>query len=163
MIIDWMEELGEESLTFDYKDIANRVIEATCDYVKCHYEISVEIGLVDNENICIINNEYRNIDKPTDVLSFPMNDIVPPADFSNEANFSFDPDTGELILGDIIISKEKVKSQAEEFGHSEIREYAFLITHSMLHLFGYDHIDEDERKNMESIQKKILQNLNILR
>ena len=75
----------------------------------------------------------------------------------------FNPETGELMLGDIVISKEKVIAQAEEYGHSTQREYAFLIAHSMLHLFGYDHMEEDERAVMEQKQKEILEQLQILR
>ena len=76
---------------------------------------------------------------------------------------SFDPDTGELILGDIVISVDKVLEQAEKYGHDVKREYAFLIAHSMLHLFGYDHMDEVERENMELKQEEILTHLNITR
>jgi len=89
-----------------------------------------------------------------------------PGDFcflDNEDNNDFNPDTGEALLGDIIISVDKVFEQAESYGHSVEREYAFLITHSMLHLFGYDHMNEEEAKVMESKQKDILTQMNILR
>ena len=76
---------------------------------------------------------------------------------------AFHPESGELMLGDIVISKEKVISQAEEYGHSIEREYAFLIAHSMLHLFGYDHMEDDERMIMEEKQEEILERLHILR
>ena len=100
--------------------------------------------LTDNEGIHAINKEYRQIDRPTDVLSFPMLSYETPGDFSflsDENEDDFNPDTGEVMLGDIIISVDKVKEQALEYGHSEKREFAFLITHSMLHLFGYDHME----------------------
>ena len=88
-----------------------------------------------------------------------------PADFSSleEDDSNFDPETGELILGNIVISKEKVLAQAEEYGHSVKREFAFLIAHSMLHLLGYDHMEEDERLVMEEKQRSILENLGIER
>ena len=75
----------------------------------------------------------------------------------------FDPDTGELLLGDIVISLDKVKEQAEKYGHGVRREYAFLIAHSMLHLLGYDHMTEDEAKDMEARQSAVLEHLNITR
>ena len=83
--------------------------------------------------------------------------------FLEDALEYFNPESGELMLGDIVISKEKVVSQAEEYGHSLLREYAFLIAHSMLHLFGYDHMEEVERKEMEMHQKKIMELVNITR
>ena len=84
-------------------------------------------------------------------------------DFLEEEEDCFDPESGELTLGDIVISKEKVLSQAEEYGHSPKREYAFLIAHSVLHLTGYDHMEEEERKTMERMQNEILNALNIVR
>ena len=109
---------------------------------------------------------HRGIDSVTDVLSFPMLSYEKAGDFSflsEENECDFNPDTGEVILGDIIISVDKVKEQAGEYGHSESREFAFLITHSMLHLFGYDHIEEEDDKIMEPLQEKILNELNIYR
>ena len=76
---------------------------------------------------------------------------------------AFDPESGEFLLGDIVISMDKVWEQAENYGHSREREYAFLIAHSMLHLFGYDHMEEEERKTMERMQNEILNALNIVR
>ena len=122
--------------------------------------------LTDNEGIHAINKEYRQIDRPTDVLSFPMLSYETPGDFSflsDENEDDFNPDTGEVMLGDIIISVDKVKEQAIEYGHSEKREFAFLITHSMLHLFGYDHIDPKDAAIMEPKQKQILEEMHIVR
>ena len=112
-----------------------------------------------------MNLEQRGIDRPTDVLSFPMIEYDAPGDFSvidEETGDAFNPETGELMLGDIVISKEKVLSQAEEYGHSPKREYAFLIAHSMLHLFGYDHMEEEERAEMEA-QRAIMEKVGIPR
>ena len=89
-----------------------------------------------------------------------------PADFSHAEDCvedNFNPDTGELLLGDIILSVDKVKEQAAAYGHSEKREFAFLILHSMLHLFGYDHETEQEREAMEARQRSILDDLGIMR
>ena len=123
------------------------------------------LHVVDNDEIHEINNRQRNIDRPTDVLSFPMLEYDKPGDFDKFENdlYAFDPDTGELTLGDIVISYDKVISQAEEYNHSVKREFAFLVAHSMLHLFGYDHIDDNERMEMEQKQKEILNNLGITR
>ena len=133
--------------------------EYACDFVKCPYETEVNVLLTDNEGIREINKDNRNIDKPTDVLSFPMLDYNEPADFSlaEENTYDyFDSESGNLMLGDIVISIDKVYSQAEEYGHSPKREIAFLTAHSMLHLFGYDPMEDDERERMEHLQERIL-------
>ena len=113
-----------------------------------------------------MNREYREVDRPTDVLSFPQVEYETPADFSWAEEHEvdcFDPDSGELLLGDIVISADKVAAQAEEYGHSRRREYAFLIAHSMLHLMGYDHMTETEAADMERRQKEILEGIHIPR
>ena len=112
-----------------------------------------------------MNREHRHIDRATDVLSFPMLEYETPGDLSGieESADAFDPETGELMLGDIVISKDRVIAQAEEYGHSVRREYAFLIAHSMLHLLGYDHMEEEERRLMEDRQRKIMEKAGILR
>lgn len=109
-----------------------------------------EVGLtyVSKEEIQELNRDYRNIDKVTDVLSFPLIE-----DFS----------TDESLLGDVVISYDVAVEQAKEYGHSLEREIMFLFTHSILHLLGYDHIDDDERIVMEARQKEILDELNINR
>lgn len=147
----------EGVMPINYETIIREVVETACDYVECPFESFVEVLLTDNDEIHEINLSHREIDRPTDVLSFPMNDYPAPADFSEiEDMGTFDPDTGELMLGDIVVSIDKVTSQAEEFGHSKERELAFLIAHSMLHLFGFDHMEEEERKVMEAKQEEIL-------
>lgn len=159
---------NECDLTFniDYERIADVVINKALDYEDCPYETEINLFLTDNEGIRQINKEYRQIDSPTDVLSFPMVDYTKPSDFSlleESAEDYFNPESGELILGDIIISVEKVYEQSKEFGHSLEREFGFLICHSMLHLFGYDHMEFDEAKVMEMKQKDILNELGITR
>ena len=159
------EEEGELTLPLECEDLAQKVIEAAVDYVDCPYETEVNLLLTMNEEIHEMNKNFREIDRATDVLSFPMVDYEEPGkfDFLEEAMEYFNPETGELMLGDIVISKEKVIAQADEYGHSIEREYAFLIAHSMLHLFGYDHMEEEERQVMETKQKEILEQLQILR
>ena len=161
-----VEEEVEIPFDFDYKQLAKTVIEQAMESEQFPYEAELNLMLVDNETIARINADYRNIDRATDVLSFPMIEYAIPGDFSgieDAAEDNFNPDTGELILGDIIISVPKVLEQAEEYGHSIKREYAFLITHSMLHLFGYDHMESEEAAIMEHKQREILDNLQITR
>ena len=161
-----LEEEVKVDFSFDYQELAERVVNFCLDYVAFPYEAEVNLTLTDNEGIHAINKEFREIDRPTDVLSFPMLNYTQPGDFTfldDEDSDDFNPDTGEALLGDIVISVEKVVEQAESFGHSIEREYAFLITHSMLHLFGYDHMEEVEAKVMEDKQKDILNQMNILR
>lgn len=162
----FLEEEVEVDFTFDYKQIAEKVVNYCIEREKFPYEAEVNLTLTDNEGIHIINKEYREIDRPTDVLSFPMLSYDAPGDFSflmEENEDDFNPDTGEAMLGDIIISVDKVKEQAREYGHSELREFAFLITHSMLHLFGYDHMEPEETEVMERRQREILEELQITR
>ena len=143
----------------EFDEIIESVIEASVDFLKCSYECEVSVTLTDNDGIHEINSSERGIDSPTDVLSFPMLDFEVPGDLSYVEKYPqdyFNPETGELLLGDIVISLEKVSSQAEEYGHSEKREIAFLVAHSCLHLFGYDHMDDGERQEMEAMQNQIL-------
>ncbi len=157
-------------IKLDYRDIITKVVEASVDYVSCPYEVEVNVTLTDNGSIHEINKEYRDVDRPTDVLSFPMLEYTEPAKFDDleeefelEPGSYFNPDTGELLLGDIVVSVEKVFEQAESYGHSTTREFAFLLAHSMMHLFGYDHMEEAEAKVMESKQEAVLDSLGITR
>ena len=164
MTIDFENE-QEQSFDFDFEEIAAMVADAVLDQEHCPYEAQISLVLTDDEQIQATNREFRQIDRPTDVLSFPMVDFSSPADYSilEEDDSLFHPETGELLLGDIMISIPRVIAQADEYGHSTRREYAFLIAHSMLHLLGSDRMEEDERKVMEEKQKQILQQLHIER
>ena len=151
---------AEKKLDLPYEKIIRDVIEEAMDYEGCPYEAEVSVVLTDNPPIQAINRDYPQIDRPTDVLSFPMVDYERPADFcglEEQAEDYFNPETGELMLGDIIVSVDKVEEQAEKYGHSQARELAFLVAHSMLHLFGYDHMEEEERLVMERKQAEILE------
>lgn len=161
----YIENEYEKPIAIDFENIIINVVNEAIDFVNCPYECEVNVTIVDNEKIKAINNEQRNIDNPTDVLSFPLIDYKKEADFSeihNNINY-FNPDSGELMLGDIVISYDKVMEQALEYNHSLEREIAFLTAHSMLHLFGYDHMEDNERIIMEDKQKNILNNLGITR
>lgn len=162
----FIEEEGNTVLPFDTEATARLVVDAALEYADCPYEAEVNLLLTENEEIHEMNLEQREIDRATDVLSFPMIEYETPGDFSvidEETGEAFNPETGELMLGDIVISKEKVLSQAEEYGHSPRREYAFLIAHSMLHLFGYDHMVDEERIVMEAKQREIMEIVGISR
>lgn len=160
----------EEEVAFDVEFSAEKVAEAVINQVAdmeaVPYEFDIYVTMVDNEAIHEINKEHRGIDRPTDVLSFPNLDFDAPGDFSlieeNEANY-FDPETGMLLMGDIVISVEKVAEQALEYGHSKKREFAFLVAHSMLHLCGYDHMEPEEAAVMEAKQKEALEAVGITR
>ena len=131
---------AEKKLDLPYEKIIKEIVEASLDFEKCPYEAEVNVILTDNDAIQAINKEYRQIDAPTDVLSFPMVDYEKPSDFDHVEDAVedyFNPETGELMLGDIVISVDKVEEQAEKYGHSQTRELAFLVAHSMLHLCGY--------------------------
>lgn len=161
----FFEEEGAVKLPLECQSLAEKAIEAALDFAACPYEPEVSLLLTMNQEIHQINLENRGIDRPTDVLSFPMNEFEVPGDFSGfeDDPTAFQPESGELLLGDIVISKEKVLEQAEEYGHSVEREYVFLIVHSMLHLMGYDHIEESDRIIMEKKQNEIMDILNIPR
>ena len=161
----YLENEGDLELDLNYQEVAQRVGDAVLDYEQRPYESEVELLLTMDEEIREMNREFRDIDRATDVLSFPMIAYESPADFAflEEDESFFDPDTGELMLGNIVISKQKVVEQAEEYGHTVEREYAFLIAHSMLHLLGYDHMEEEERAVMEKKQREILDGLGITR
>jgi len=152
---------SEIEITEEINEVIKSAIEASLKYENCDFEAELSVTIVDNEEIREINNEHRGIDKATDVLSFPM------LEFDEEGNaiecdYDFSDDT--VILGDIVISAERAMEQSKEFGHSFKREMAFLTVHSMLHLLGYDHVDDPEGEaEMIRKQKEILEGLGITR
>lgn len=146
---DGIDNLKEEELI-------RKVIECVLREEGIKKNLDVYVTLTNNETIRKVNAEQRNIDMATDVLSFPMFDRSEIPDLKKE-------DKTEDILGDIIVSIEKVKEQAEEYGHSFERELAYLVTHGMLHLLGYDHIIDEEKAVMRKREEEILGILNITR
>ncbi|MBR5279138.1 MAG: rRNA maturation RNase YbeY [Clostridia bacterium] len=132
-----------------YETLIKRVIRTTVAEQYPNHRFEVNVTICDDEAIHQINKEHRNIDKPTDVLSFPF--------------YDFDTPNITTLLGDIIISRDTAYRQAKEYGHSPKREFCFLAAHSALHLLGYDHETEPERIEMEAKQKEILDNLGIKR
>lgn len=162
----YVENETEQSFSFSEKEILERVMEAVLTAEGCPYEATVSLLLTDGAGIRQYNAQYRDMDAETDVLSFPNLEFETPGDFSVAESAEadcFDPDSGELVLGDIILSGERVKSQAKEYGHSELREFAFLVAHSLFHLCGYDHMEEKEAALMEEKQEAVLAALGITR
>ena len=158
-------EIGVE-FGFDIKEIMDAVMDEVLEEEGCPYETQVNLLITDDEGIRDFNMRLREVNSPTDVLSFPMIPFEREGDFSvvetDEADY-FDPDSGELLLGDMMISVERVREQAETYGHSLEREFAFLTVHSLLHLCGYDHVEETDRLQMESRQRVIMEKLGISR
>lgn len=124
--------------------LIQRAISAALREEKVPDDCEVSVLLTDNEGIHELNRDYRGVDRPTDVLSFPANELSP-GEFDADL-CERDPETGRVFLGDMAISLEKCEAQAEEFGHSFERELMYLTVHSTLHLLGYDHVDEAEMK-----------------
>lgn len=148
-------------ITPEITDVIGKVADAVAEMEECDFDCEVSVTLVDNKQIHTLNREHRNIDRPTDVLSFPMLEFDEDG-IAEECDFDMD---GEMILlGDIVISMERANEQAKEYGHSLIREVAFLTAHSMLHLLGYDHVDDEEgEKIMCEKQDTVLNKLGITR
>lgn len=154
----WIDNQTENEIFQNYEDILKDIVKACIQEENYPENIEVSISIVDNTEIQKLNNEFRNIDKCTDVLSFPMlkfenNNLRLDDKIINE---SINRDTNEIVLGDIIISIEKATSQANEFGHSLQREMAFLTAHSMFHLMGYDHEEILDENIMKQKQENVL-------
>ena len=155
----------DREIGIEYEELAKKVVQKVLDMEGCPYDAQVNLVLTDIEEIQRVNTEFREIAAPTDVLSFPMIPFETPADYAivEEDESYFDLDTDELLLGDIMISVDKVFAQAEEYGHSVTREFCFLVAHSMLHLLGYDHMTPEEAVVMENKQRTALDELGITR
>ncbi|NLY48103.1 MAG: rRNA maturation RNase YbeY [Clostridiales bacterium] len=161
-----LEYEAKKQLDFDYGKLIREVARECLKYEGCPYEAEISVLLTDDDVIQELNRQYRNIDKPTDVLSFPALKFEKAGDFfglDKQHDILFNPETGELMLGDIVISVDRAAIQAEEYGHSITREIAFLTAHSMFHLMGYDHESDGERMIMEAKQEEVLERLGIYR
>lgn len=141
---DFMEITGENLKAIE------EAINVTIQTENAVGDFEVSVSFVTNEEIQELNRMYRNVDKETDVLSFPMDE--------DEAN-----EEGYIMLGDVIISTQKIIEQAEEIGHSLQREMLYLTVHSMLHLLGYDHMEDDEKEEMRQREKEIMKKLNLFK
>ena len=145
--------------TDEHFDIIEKVVNKTLESEQFSMDAIVSVTAVDNHEIHILNNEYRGVDRPTDVLSFPVVEFENGKMIENTGDYF----EGKLILGDIIFSGEKLKEQSIEYGHSFERELGFLVCHSTLHLLGYDHETEDERLVMREKEEKTMELLNLTR
>lgn len=148
------DEQDKITLDFDAEKLAEDCTREALLEEEIEDDAEVSLTMVDNARIRELNAEFREIDRETDVLSFPMGD---------ENGFEVNPETDALLLGDIVISLEKAKVQSEEYGHSMKREVAFLIAHSLFHLLGYDHMTPEEEAEMFAKQENVLQRLGITR
>lgn len=155
----YIEKLTKTRFDHHFRPVIEKAVKAVMVYKNIPDELDVNVMIVDPEEIRRINKETREIDSVTDVLSFPYFEYETPGFFDQELIEWADGD----ILGDIVICAEKIIRQAEEYGHSQKRELAFLTVHSMLHLVGYDHMSEQDAEMMEEEQKKIMEILNIPR
>ena len=151
-----MEILIDNSTDFvvsdKHKDMIESIINEALTLENFTDNVEISLSLVSNQEIHELNKKFRNIDNPTDVLSFPLLDFADPIDFSQA-----------IVLGDIVISIEKVRAQATEYNHSFEREFGFMLAHSMLHLLGYDHTTEDDEKIMFEKQEIILNAVRLFR
>ena len=146
MMLVFENEMNEE---FDkYEEIYQKLMEKTFKKLNIKKDYEVDVNLIDNERIHEINREYRHVDRPTDVISFAFLDHV-----DGEVTIKGDIPT---LLGEIFISVDKAKEQANAYGHSLLREMSFLFVHGLLHLLGYDHMTEEDEKVMFSLQEEIL-------
>ena len=150
-------ENGQDKLpiTYKMKMLVREAVETTLDFEDFRNHCEVSVTFTDNEGIHELNKKFRQVDKPTDVLSFPL------FDFEGETE---EPPIDEIVhnLGDIVLSLEKAQEQAEEYGHSFNREVAFLCVHSMLHLLGYDHERSEEDDELQCrLQREIIETLEI--
>lgn len=145
----------------DITELIKKTIDICMKSEKLDKDYEISVTIVDDEEIRSINKEHRNIDRSTDVLSFPMVDFINGQLISDEGDYNMELD--ELMLGDIIISAETAERQAVEYGHSFEREIAFLTAHSCLHLLGYDHMEENEEKVMINKQENVLKEMGLTR
>jgi len=145
MLFDDRQDVME--ITEDNEKAIGKAVEAVLSEENLEGDFEVSVSFVTNEEIKGLNREYRNVDSETDVLSFPMDD-------------EFD---GVNILGDIVLSTQRIIEQADDFNHSVEREMIYLTVHSMLHLLGYDHMDGDEKEEMRAKEKEIMKNLKIFK
>ncbi|SHF68263.1 rRNA maturation RNase YbeY [Ornithinibacillus halophilus] len=140
-----------KSVLTEHIDLINRLINFTAKKEGVSSEAEVSINFVDNKEIQELNRNYRQIDRPTDVISFAMQESI-----EGELEIAEEDDMIPMILGDIVISVDKAKEQADEYNHSIERELGFLAVHGFLHLLGYDHMNEEDEKKMFARQEQIL-------
>lgn len=164
-MIEIQNEQQHTVVSADMEAFASHVIDFTLKHLQFNHPYEVGIIFTDNSGIQRYNKQYRNIDRDTDVLSFPMNEFPYGPFKGNQNDFAGEqnPETNDFILGDIILSLEKAQAQALEYNHSNAREVAFLLVHSILHLLGYDHMQKEERTEMRMQEEDILNAMQLTR
>ena len=145
----------------DTRDLVRSAVKMSLEYMGFSARAEVSVMFVDNAQIRELNRMHREIDRTTDVLSFPLFEYDDDGEILEE-ELDFNPN-GEMLLGDIVISLERAAEQAREYGHSFEREIGFLTVHSMLHLFGFDHMTPEDEKEMFGYQDEILNQMGLLR
>ena len=161
MKISIRNEQDKLKLTKEMRDTVKHAIKSSLDFMEFGNKFEISVMFTDDEEIRVLNKLHRGIDRSTDVLSFPMFEYDEDGEIIEEyADFN---KNGDLLLGDIVISLEHAEKQAIEYGHSFLRELGFLTVHSMLHLFGYDHMNEDDEKEMFAYQNEILTEMGLTR
>ena len=161
MKISIRNEQDKLKVTKEIRDVVKEAVKKSLDFMEFGTSFEISVMFVDDEEIRTLNKLHRNIDRSTDVLSFPMFEYDENGEIIEEyADFN---KNGELLLGDIVISLEHAEAQAREYGHSFFREVGFLTVHSMLHLFGYDHMTKEDEEEMFSYQAEILEEMGLKR
>lgn len=159
----WIENTTDSEIFEGYEKVIEQIVKLSLEAENFAQNVEVSVTIVDNDEIHRINKEFRNIDLPTDVLSFPLLEFENGVLLEETAKENINIDTNEIVIGDIIISIERAAEQAQEYGHSLKREIAFLTAHSMYHLMGYDHMEPEEEKIMSAKQEAVLQKAGITR
>lgn len=159
----WIENTTDDLIFEDYEKTIKEIVDLSLRTENFMKNVEISVTMVDNKEIHRINKEFRNIDAPTDVLSFPLLEFENGVLLEQTAKENINIDTNEVVMGDIIISVERAREQAQEYGHSLKREIAFLTAHSMYHLMGYDHMVEEEEKIMNAKQEAVLEKAEITR
>lgn len=165
MAIEIINEQAIIDVTDEIERIIKGCVEASLAHEHIDFECEIGITLVDDETIERLNGEFRGINRPTDVLSFPLLDFKGNVRDLTEEDILYDKnrDTGCVMLGDIVISLQRAVDQAREYGHSLHRELGFLTVHGMLHLLGYDHEKDYERQQMREKEERVLERLDLAR
>ncbi len=161
MKISFLNQQDKHPITRDLQTLIRKAAKSTLRYMQFREDVEISVLFTDNEGIRSLNAQHRQIDRATDVLSFPMFEYDEDGEILEEyADFN---EAGELCLGDIVLSLERAQEQSEEYGHSFSREVGFLTVHSMLHLLGYDHMTSEDETEMFGYQTEILEEMGLKR
>lgn len=158
-------KINDYALSKNFKKLIYKLLKTANKYSKFNQrKVQVEISFVDAEQIRVLNREQRKIDKATDVLSFPTLNLKPMTKIKiKDYKDDIDQETKHLMLGDIIICEEVAKKNAQDYGHSYERELCYLVVHGFLHLLGYDHMEEEDKKIMRALEEATLKKYKITR